>query len=208
MKIKFILTILLGLISYSTYSQTNSLEQQFKKELQTQNKQVKSIQCQFKQTREVAVLSNKVNKEGIFYFVQPTNMLLSFEDGDFIKMTKDWFEMKTGKNVTSKKITSNPMLKNLSSIMSACVLGNFNNIGKGFSIEYKNTNKEWVLTLKPRSGKVAAKVSHIILSFDKASMTLNLLKMIEKSGDYTAYQFYNKQLNVAIDPIKFNKTKK
>ena len=65
------------------------------KELKSKNENVSSIKCVFTQTREVSVLANTVNKDGIYYFQRPGNMLLSFNDGDYIKMTDKWFEMNT-----------------------------------------------------------------------------------------------------------------
>jgi hypothetical protein len=38
-------------------------------------------------------------------------------------------------------------------------------------------------------------------------MSLNELKMVEKSGDYTAYRFTKKQFNVAVDSKLFNVSK-
>jgi outer membrane lipoprotein-sorting protein len=83
-------------------------------------------------------------------------------------------------------------VKNLSSILSTCVLGDFDKMNKNFAVDIKQNQTEWTVTLTPKQNKVAAKISNIIISFDKADMSLNLLKMIEKSGDYTAYTFTNK----------------
>jgi outer membrane lipoprotein-sorting protein len=179
----------------------------FQSELRRKNEQVNSIQCEFTQTREVSILANPVSKTGTFYFVKPGNMLLAFHDGDFIKMTSQWFEMKTGSNVTTTSVTSNPMLRSLSSILSACVVGDFNKMSSGFAVSYKQQATEWVITLTPQRGKAASKISSIVISFDKRDMSLNELKMVEKSGDYTAYRFTKKQFNVAVDSKLFNVSK-
>jgi outer membrane lipoprotein-sorting protein len=126
-------------------------------------------------------------------------MLLSFNDGDYIKMTEEWFEMKTGENTTTTKISSNPMLRNLSTILSACVVGDFAQMIRGFSIQVQSQAKQWVVIMTPQRGKAASKISQIVLHFDRETMSLNTLKMVEKSGDYTMYGFSNKQFNVAID---------
>jgi outer membrane lipoprotein-sorting protein len=147
----------------------------------------------------MSVLQNVVRKEGTFYFQRPGNMLLSFNDGDYIKMTEEWFEMKTGENTTTTKISSNPMLRNLSTILSACVVGDFAQMIRGFSIQVQSQAKQWVVIMTPQRGKAASKISQIVLHFDRETMSLNTLKMVEKSGDYTMYGFSNKQFNVAID---------
>lgn len=187
------------MIGFTASAQNDSTEEQFERELKLKNESVTSIKCHFLQTREMSVLQNVVRKEGTFYFQRPGNMLLSFNDGDYIKMTEEWFEMKTGENTTTTKISSNPMLRNLSTILSACVVGDFAQMIRGFSIQVQSQAKQWVVIMTPQRGKAASKISQIVLHFDRETMSLNTLKMVEKSGDYTMYGFSNKQFNVAID---------
>lgn len=187
------------MIGFTASAQNGSTEEQFERELKLKNESVTSIKCHFLQTREMSVLQNVVRKEGTFYFQRHGNMLLSFNDGDYIKMTEEWFEMKTGENTTTTKISSNPMLRNLSTILSACVVGDFAQMIRGFSIQVQSQAKQWVVIMTPQRGKAASKISQIVLHFDRETMSLNTLKMVEKSGDYTMYGFSNKQFNVAID---------
>ena len=187
------------MIGFTASAQNGSTQEQFERELKLKNESVSSIKCHFIQTRDMSVLQNVVRKEGTFYFQRPGNMLLSFNDGDYIKMTEEWFEMKTGENTTTTKISSNPMLRNLSTILSACVVGDFSQMIRGFSIQVQSQAKQWVVIMTPQRGKAASKISQIVLHFDRETMSLNTLKMVEKSGDYTMYGFSNKQFNVAID---------
>ena len=91
--------------------------------------------------------------------------------------------------------------------MTTIVVGDFDKMSNGFDVSYEQSATEWTITLTPQRGKAASKISHIIIVFDKADMSLNLLRMEEKSGDYTAYSFSNKQFNVAIDTQIFNVAK-
>lgn len=192
MKIKLIIVSLMFILGISTYAQETSVQQLFQIQLQEKNSDIISINCRFKQTRQVSYLANPAVKEGDFSFTKPNDILLAFDDGDYIKMTSEYFEMKTAGNVAKTKVNANPMLKNLSSILSTCVLGDFEDMSAGFDVDIKQSEAEWVATLTPKQSKVAAKISSIIISFDKSDMSLNLLKMVEKSGDYTAYTFTNK----------------
>lgn len=191
------------MIGFTASAQNGSTQEQFERELKLKNESVSSIKCHFIQTRDMSVLQNVVRKEGTFYFQRPGNMLLSFNDGDYIKMTEEWFEMKTGENTTTTKISSNPMLRNLSTILSACVVGDFAQMIRGFSIQVQSQAKQWVVIMTPQRGKAASRISQIVLHFDRETMSLNTLKMVEKSGDYTMYGFSNKQFNVAIDSKLF-----
>ena len=192
MKIRQIILSLMFVLSLACYAQEASVEQLFQTELQEKNEDVIAIKCRFKQTRQVSYLAEAAVKEGDFAFTKPNDILLAFDDGDYIKMTSEYFEMKTGSNVAKTKVSSNPMLKNLSSILSTCVLGEFDKMSAGFNVEIEQQANEWIVNLTPKQSKMAAKISNIIIAFNKADMSLNLLKMVEKSGDYTAYNFTDK----------------
>lgn len=199
MTIRYILLTIALLLGCTVSAQNISTQEQFENELKLKNESVATIKCHFIQIREMSVLQNVVQKDGTFYFQRPGNMLLSFDDGDYIKMTEEWFEMKTGESTTTTKVSSNPMLRNLSTILSACVVGNFDQMIRGFSIEVESKLDEWVVIMTPQRGKAASKISQIVLHFDRETMSLNMLKMVEKNGDYTMYSFSDKKFNVAID---------
>ncbi|MBQ7819239.1 MAG: outer membrane lipoprotein carrier protein LolA [Bacteroidales bacterium] len=204
MRTKLILMTVMLYATIFAYSQTNEMLNKFERELKAKNESVSTIKCQFKQIQKISVLADIVQKNGDFYFEKPSNMLLAFKDGDYIKMNTEKFEMKMAGNVSSTKISSNPMLRNLRSILSACVIGDFEQMTKGFKVSIEQTPNEWILTLTPERGKMAAKVSSMKISFDKKDMSLNQLKMSSKSGDYTQYIFSQKQFNTKIDSQLFN----
>ena len=207
MKIKLYIAAFFLLAGLSVDAQESSVARTFQEELRSKNEQVTTIRSEFTQTREMAVLASKVSKRGTFYFAKPGNMLLAFVDGDYIKMTSEWFEMKNGESVVKTNVASNPAMRNLSAILSACVAGDFNKMSNGFQVSYEQTTAEWVVRLTPQRGKAASKIACIEIRFEKSDMSLNLLKMAEKNGDYTAYSFTKKQLNTAIDGKLFNISK-
>ena len=184
------------------FAQDTSLRQEFENELKAKNENVTSIKALFTQTRDVCAYQC-CQERWRFLFHQTRLYAHRFKDGDYIKMNEAWFEMKTGNNLSSTKISSNPMLKNLNSILSACVVGDFGAMNKVFTINPEKTPTEWILTMVPQRGKAASKISRIVLHFDKKDMSLNILKMEEKSGDYTMYKFTNKQFNTKIDDKLF-----
>lgn len=193
-KIRFI--IMFFCMAIMTYAQENNAQDIFEQELRSKNGNIASIKCQFVQTRGMSVLASTVSKEGVFYFERPSSMQLLFLDGDYIKMDDSQFEMKVAENVTKTKIDANPMLKNLRSILGACVIGDFSQMTKGFLAELEHTPTEWIVTMKPQRGKAASKISQIVINFDQNDMSLNSLNLVEKSGDYTMYQFTDKDFNV------------
>lgn len=180
-----------------------SIESEFTRELKTKNSGITSIHAEMTQIREVAVLADAVTKEGVFYYLEPANLLLAFEDGDYIKLTAEWFEMRSGSSVTRRSTSANPMLKQLSAILSACMSGNLEGIAKGFTPTITKSDKQWRVVLQPERSKGGAKIAQIELLFNRTDMSLDSLKMVEKSGDCTIYTFRNKQFNVVINDQLF-----
>lgn len=197
MKIKLLFSLLL--VGNMIFAHNDDVKRRFEQDLKSKNENVSTIECGFVYTRDVAVLAGEVRKQGNFRFSQPGNILIAFDDGDYIRITEEWFEMKTAGNVSSTKVASNPMLKNLKSILAACVGGNFEQMAKGFEVDICESGSEWSATLSPQRGKAASKISRIVISFDKKDMSLNTLKMIEKSGDSTTYTFFDKKFNADVD---------
>ena len=194
MRVKVLFTLLALFVGLSASAQ--SLSEEFARELKAKSAGITSIDAEMTQTREVAVLADVVKKEGDFHFQAPNNILLSFDDGDYIKLSAEWFEMKSGANVTRRSASSNPMFKQLSAMLTACMSGDVESIAKGFTPTITKSDKEWRVVLKPERGKGAAKIAEVELIFNRKDMSLDSLKMVEKSGDYTMYTFRNKQFNM------------
>ena len=207
MRIRLIAVCLLVMLTLSAKAQEASIQQIFTHELTTKNEDVQSIKCRFVQIREVAILANTVKKEGDFYFRKPSRLALQFKDGDYIKMNEAWFEVKMAGKVNTMSVSANPMLRNLNSILSACITGDMKQMTKGFNVEIEQTPTEWIVEMTPQQKGSASKVSAITIHFERKSMSLNSLKMVEKSGDYTAYIFSNKEFNTAFNDSVFNISK-
>ena len=194
MRGKVLLTVMALFVGFGASAQ--SLNAEFEREIKAKSQGITSIVAEMTQTREVAVLADVAKKEGDFHFQAPNNILLSFDDGDYIKLSAEWFEMKSGANVTKRSASSNPMFKQLSAMLTACMSGDVESIAKGFTPTITKGDKEWRVVLKPERGKGAAKIAEVELIFNRKDMSLDSLKMVEKSGDYTMYTFRNKQFNV------------
>lgn len=199
MRNKFVLWIWM-LFVVPASAQNISLQEQFERELSSKTKNITSIKCCFHQTQEMSVLTNVVSKDGVFCFLQPDKMLLSYNNGDYIKMTQLYFEMKVADKTSTTKTASNPMLKNFAAMLTACVTGDFQQMKKGFAIDVESTMSEWIVTMTPQNGKG---ISGITLCFEKNDMSLNTLRIEQKSGDYTRYDFFDKQFNVIFDSHLF-----
>lgn len=203
MKIKSYILILIGLsISFAAGSQ--DLQAGFVEELRQSTAGVESISCRLTQTRAMSVLVKEDVKAGKFYYLRPGNILLSFDDGDYILMTDSHFRMKSGNKKNSMKISSNPMLKELKNLLTACMTGDISMISKGFDMELAEDGGSYSLKLVPEDKRAASRISAIELVFDARDMSLAKLEMVEPTGDFTRYEFTDKVFNKELDPSVFD----
>lgn len=207
MRIKiFIVSISLMFCAIGSVTAQEKIDRQvFEQELKSKNGNVESIECSFVQTRSMNVLVEDVKKQGVFFYMRPGNIMLSFADGDYIKMTSELFEIRNGGRTNKTKISSNPMLRGLNDMLSACMSGDLSKITAGFSSDIVLENGMYTMQLTPTKGKGNAKIARMILVFDGSDMSLSTLKMEEPSGDYTSYDFFDKKFNTIIDKTIFNR---
>ncbi len=176
----------------------------FRQQLTACSKDINTIVCDFTQTSCMAVLANEVNKTGEFCCQKPGNILLAFDDGDFIKLTDKSFSLRSSGKTIQKNISSNPMLKELKKILSACMTGNLDAISAGFTMDVRDAGKNYEVTLTPIKDRAMSMIKDIEMVFDKSDMSLSILKMNEPSGDYVKYLFTNKRFNTPLKDDLFN----
>lgn len=196
---------ILFLLSTVSAAYAQDVKAEFEKILAEKSIGIETIACDFVQVREMAVLAQEVSKNGDFTYSRPGNILLAFDDGDFIRLTDTEFTMKNAGTVTAVKVGSNPMLKELKRILSACMTGDVKMMSSGFSMEVADAEDEYVVTLLPLKGRGAAKMKSVLMHFDKNDMSLTMLKLEEPSGDSIRYEFKNKKFNIEVPKELFQK---
>ena len=206
MKTKKYLTLMMLLFSsfLTIGAQTNDgVRNEFERALREKGVLIETITSQFTQVRSISVLSNKVVKHGKFYYSRPGNIFLSFDDGDYIKMTDAAFRMKNAGKLIKTKISVNPMLKELKRLLSACMIGDILKAANGFKSNIEDASDKYIVKLTPAKNRVSSKVKCIVMKFSKKDMSLTQLKMEEASGDFTSYDFTDKIFNSAINENLF-----
>lgn len=188
----------LGMYLSVNAQENPSKDKEFINELESKTSKIQTITCKFTQTQSISVLSNKVSKKGIFYYQRPEQILLSFNNGDYIKMTSENFQMKNGDKVNKMRVESNPMLRELKNILSACMTGKVMNSTKDFKHELKKEKLKYTIIMTPKKKRIATKIKEIMLEFDRRNMCLNQMRITQPNGDYTLYEFLDKELNKKI----------
>lgn len=205
MRVKILLPFILMFMTMPmTQAQNHDLYARLARELREKCCDVRSIECKFIQIRSASVLAQNADKRGKYYFLRPYNVLLEFEDGDYIKITPGMFEIKQNGYFTATRVSSSPMLKSLNRMLSACFSGDLEQITAGFETEITADDDEFALRLLQLRGKSSKKTPETLLVFNRKDMSLKMMKITDASGDFLLYRFYDVKYNADIDPSLFD----
>lgn len=199
---KIIFTTIIISCAAAAMAQNDTLDA-FSLEIANNADRISSIQCSFVQTRSLSVLTAESKKTGTFYFIMPDKMLLSFDDGDIIKITGKRFEFRNAGHVTISSST-NPVTGSIQTIITSCITGDLKNLSKDFVIKPIASENSWNVSIVPRKDKATSIISKITLVIDRKDMSLSSMRMEEPSGDLTTYNFFNKKFNTSINTEIFD----
>lgn len=157
-----------------------------------ENAAVKSIVSRFTYTRCVSVFACDQVEEGDFSFSREGGIAMEFDNGDYIRINGDSFEMKSGGSVSKAK--SNPVAKEIKRIIDACLSGDVNALLGGFNAVLDEDGSSYLLSLTPKSRRGSAMFRSLELKFNRGDMTLDTMKMTENNGDSSTYSFTGQKI--------------
>ncbi|MGM9746903.1 MAG: outer membrane lipoprotein carrier protein LolA [Paludibacteraceae bacterium] len=178
--------------------------------LQTNGSTINTIASRFVQRRHVQVLKNDVVSSGRFYYQHNDKICMIYDQpqGDLLLMNGDDFVMIADGRRSVVNAQTNPMLKQLRTLLTACVSGDFERLktGRNTQLVVDETDAHYILTAM-FDGSAKKMYASIVLTFDKQNLALQVLRMNEANGNFTEYTFESPTFNQAIDARVFDVTK-
>lgn len=173
----------------------------FNKQFAEQSKLINTIKCDFTQVKQSAALVSDVIMKGKFYYDNSGLICLDYSDpqGNQIIMNGDRFAIQNAGKRNVVTSASNPMLKQLMTMLQGCMSGDLDLFNKGWKALYAKQGREYIVELTPLDKRTRKYIAQIVLNFDNKDMSLNRMSMIEVSGGCSVYEFRNKQFNMKID---------
>lgn len=181
-------------------------EADFAARLKETSAATRTIECDFTLTRTMSFMASDVVSEGRFYYLRDKGISLDFirPEGDEITMGSERFRIVSAGKTTVVKLDSNPMLRQLQRMLTACMTGDVEMLGQGAELAFGDEGANFVVTITPSARRARDMVRLITLTFEKRNMSLVSLRMEEASGDVSMYRFMNKTFNGEIAPSRFD----
>ena len=110
----------------------------FKKKLKEYSAKTQSIEAEFSQVKTLSVLSSSINSKGFFYYVSGEGIAMEYSSpqGDLMVMNSEKFKMVNGGKSTIVGLSSNPLMRQLNQMLTACFIGDLKMFEKGSDVTY------------------------------------------------------------------------
>jgi len=202
-KIKILFVVFMSLLS-PVWSQGVN-EAQVKAKINQTAAKLKSMQCDFVQTKHLKMLNDKMVSNGKMYYQQSNKLRWEYITPyhyTFI-LNQSQVLLKNNKRNDVIDVNQNKIFKEITRIMMNSVVGKSLSDDKDFSSMITESQTEWIATLTPLRKDMKQMFKEIQLYFNKSASIVSKVVLIEKNGDKTVIELKNVQTNIPINANTF-----
>ena len=204
-----VLLLLLLVTGASAQSLQKASPEQSKKMVEAANKAtaaVKTIQCDFTQVRQSAMVKEKMTSKGKMYF-SGTNLKWAYTSpNQYALIVKDGgqqvYIQQDGKTKKAEG-QSAQLFKGIAQIVMGSVTGAALSENGDFAVEMFTQGGKWVAKLTPKQPKMKKMFTAIYLYFNESHNAVSKVEMQEANGDTTTITFTNLRLNEKVADAVF-----
>lgn len=165
-----------------------------------------SLQSDFVQIKHLDVLSEDIESNGkLVYkannklrweYTTPLEYLIILKDGKV--------SIKDEGKVSSYDLSGNKTFQKINEMMIGSIQGDLLVNEADYTYEFKESSNSYLVVMYPKQKKVQEFMKSINIYFSKKDYSVEQVKMLEQSGDYTLMKFKNKKTNASISDKTFN----
>lgn len=205
MKRLILLTIALTLLAVGRMGAQSVNQQEVLRKINATASALKSMQCDFVQTKHIKLLNDKMVSKGRMYYQQSDKLRWEYTSPYTYTFVLNGQKVMLNKGQRSDVIDVNQskVFKEIARLMMNTVTGKSLASGKDFKVSISQTQSEWVATLIPQRSNMKQMFQKILLHFNRAQAIVSTVELIEKKGDRTVIQLRNVQKNKTINAHVF-----
>jgi outer membrane lipoprotein-sorting protein len=202
---KIVLVVFLCTISVVCFSQPDGYKklaspEDFANKIEEVSKNTSTISADFTQLKEMQYLDAALESSGKFRFKSPNKVLWEYTEPFLYKVI-----INDGKlNLISEDkenqfdMNSNEIFQQINELLVIAVTGEIKST-KNYTIEFYENADFYLAALSPKSAEISQMINQMELYFDKKSLQVVKIRMIEASGDFSLISFKNQLINAPID---------
>lgn len=175
------------------------------KQVQAQQKKTATLQAEFRQEKELALMAKPEVATGTFTYSRPNNVLWTYDTPKRVQMviaggylTTYYPELGKAERIDVKRFEDR-----IFKYMGAT--GAIDELARYFDFTFTDSKSKsvFVLDLTPKNRAVSKRVRSIKLWIDKSTYLTSKIEYVEGDGDITRYEFKNVRINENVPPSKF-----
>ena len=166
---------------------------------------MKTMQCDFTQTKRMKMLSKDMQSKGVMYFKRPDKLRWQYTspyDYTFI-MNGDKVQIKSMKSTKNIDVQQNKMFRQITNIILSSITGGTLRTSGDFTVELWQQDKSYFVKLYPKKKELKQLYQYLEIWFDPALTKVSTVKMMEKTGDMTIVNLLNTKYGVTINEKMF-----
>lgn len=201
---KIVLFFMVLCLSFSV-AQAQVNEAQVKQQINAVASNMKSMQCDFVQTKYLKMLNDKMVSQGKMFYQRSNKLRWEYSSpySYAFVLNDSQVLISKGKRNDVINVNQSKVFKEIARIMMNSVVGNCLTDKKDFSVSIVATGTEYVATLLPKQKQMKQMFQKIILHFNKQKSIVSKVELVEKKGDKTVIELKNVKTNVAINANVF-----
>ena len=201
---KILYFLLIAFLPAAAMAQTKN-EQQIIQTINKASAGLKSMECDFVQTKHLKMLNDKMVSKGCMYYQQSNCLRWEYTSPytyTFI-LNNDKVLLKNQKRNDIIDVNQNKVFKEIARIMMNSVVGNCLQDDKSFKSTISVVGGEWVATLLPLRKDMKQMFQSIVLHFSQKQAVVTQVELTEKNGDKTVIELKNIKTNGPINANMF-----
>ena len=166
---------------------------------------MKTMQCDFTQTKRMKLLSKEMQSKGVMYFKRPDKLRWQYTspyDYTFI-MNGDKVQIKSLKSTKNIDVQQNKMFRQITNIILSSITGGTLRTSADFNVELWQQDKTYFVKLYPKKKELKQLYQYLEIWFDRELTKVSTVKMMEKTGDMTIVNLLNTKYGVTINEKLF-----
>ena len=201
-RLLFLILILSHIIPLSAQQLT---EEQIKQKVNQTASAMKTMQCDFVQTKHLKMLNNDFVSHGKMYYQQSNKLRWEYTSPysyTFI-LNNDKVLLKNKQRNDLIDVKQNKLFKEIVRIMMSSVIGNCLTDDKNYKVSVAAIGNEWVATLLPQRKDMKQMFPKLILHFNAKKSVVNNVELYDKNGEKTIIELKNIRINETIPSNMF-----
>ena len=201
-RLLFLILILSHIIPLSAQQLT---EEQIKQKVNQTASAMKTMQCDFVQTKHLKMLNNDFVSHGKMYYQQSNKLRWEYTSPysyTFI-LNNDKVLLKNKQRNDLIDVKQNKLFREIVRIMMSSVVGNCLADDKNYKVSIATIGNEWVATLLPQRKDMKQMFQKLVLHFHAKKSVVNTVELYDKNGEKTIIELKNIRTNETITPNMF-----